>query len=101
MRLIIAVVIAGAALGLTPAAAQNETVTNNEVTAPAPDANAVVPDANAVLPVDANVALPAEPAPVDTTTTEPARERRGSDALPWGLVGLLGLIGLFGRKRST
>lgn len=100
MRLIIAVVMAGAALGLTPAAAQNETVTNNEVTAPAPDVNAVAPDVNAVAPVDANAVLPAEPAPVDTATTEPVRQRRGSDMLPWGLVGLLGLIGLFGRKRT-
>lgn len=101
MRLIIAVIMAGAALGLTPAAAQNETVTNNEMTAPAPDANVAMPDANAVAPVDQNAVLPAETAPVDTAATEPAPARRGSDALPWGLVGLLGLIGLFGRKRST
>ena len=100
MRLIIAVIMAGAALGLTPAAAQNETVTNNEVTAPAPDANVAVPDANAVLPVDQNAVLPAETAPVDTAA-EPAPARRGSDMLPWGLLGLLGLVGLFGRKRST
>lgn len=100
MRLIIAVIMAGAALGLTPAAAQNETVTNNEVTAPAPDANVALPDANAVTPVDQNAVLPAETAPVDTAATEPA-PRRDRDMLPWGLLGLLGLIGLFGRKRST
>ena len=104
MRPTIAVIIAGAALGLTPAAAQNaDNATTNETTATAtaPDANAAAPVDNmaAATPVDENAALPPETAPVETAAPQPAPMSSG--ALPWGLLGLLGLVGLFGRKRSS
>ena len=102
MRPTIAVIIAGAALGLTPAAAQNaDNATTNETTATAPDANAAMPVDNMATapPVDANAALPPETAPVETAEPQPAPMRSG--ALPWGLLGLLGLVGLIGRKRSS
>lgn len=103
MRPTIAVIIAGAALGLTPAAAQNadDNAMTNETTATAPDANAAAPVDNmaAVPPFDANAAMPPETAPVETQAPQPAPMSSG--ALPWGLLGLLGLVGLFGRKRSS
>ena len=98
MRLTIAVIIAGAALGLTPATAQNTAVETNAVTAPAPEANAAAPEANAAAPIDANAALPPETAPAETAAPQPAPRR---NMLPWGLLGLLGLLGLIGRKRSS
>ena len=102
MRPTIPIIIAGTALGLTPAAAQNADIAmNNEAIATVPDANAAVPADNmaAAAPVDANAALPPETAPADTRAPQPAPAR--STALPWGLLGLLGLVGLLGRKRSS
>ncbi len=102
MRPTIAMIIAGAALGLTPAAAQNaDTAVTNETTATAPDANAAAPVDNmaAAPPMDANAALPQETVPEETGAPRPAPAR--NTALPWGLLGLLGLVGLFGRKRSS
>jgi MYXO-CTERM domain-containing protein len=102
MRLTLSVIIAAAALGVTPAAAQNaDNATNTAVAAPAPTDNslaatdnitAATPEAQTVAPVDTTA--------VDNgaaTTPAPARKSR----LPWGLVGLLGLVGLFGRRRSS
>jgi hypothetical protein len=102
MRPTLAVMIAVAALGASPAAAQNaDQATNNAVAAPAPaDTNVAVVENTTTVATQETVAVPApEATAADNAATQPAAN--GNKRLPWGLLGLLGLIGLFGRRRSA
>ena len=92
------ILLAAAALGAAPAAAQNNAVDANAIAV----SNDIAADPNmaASTPVNDMAAVP--PGPLEpATTVEPegrvtAEKDRG---FPWGLIGLVGLVGLLGRAR--
>ena len=91
------VIIAAAALGFAPAAAQNADDIANE---PTPMAEPV--DANAAVPTDVNATMAAPaPAPAPVETAAPEAPEEEEQEFPWGLLGLLGLLGFLGRRRSA